>query len=356
MRSETPSNRDPSAWALTSARIYRAALAAAACMAIAVTAVVGLGTGSWIGKPFPGFFVLSNRVIPSIGANPWSGSRDGTIFQRVIIAVGDKPVAGNAALYGAVAEQPPGTAVAYTLRDGISTQTLSLASRTFSTADYWLIFGSYLATGLLYLLVGVLGAWLLPDASLGRALLMVGGTGGIFALTGAGIYAPGADLRLHALAESFFPATLVYLALVFARAPQRYVACVGMVAAWISLAIGLPYQLLLFQPGAYSLMHGACETYLGMAGLGVGATLIVARARAAETAGPLLRAAVAGAVLGIGVPAVVMVLSGLSGGVLPVNIVTATAFMFPLCTGYGLWREQAPRRVVRPSSPDFIRA
>ena len=31
------------------------------------------------------------------------------------------------------------------------------------------------------------------------------------------------------------------------------------------------YQLLLGQPGAYTLVHGACETYLGVAGLGVGA-------------------------------------------------------------------------------------
>ena len=53
----------------------------------------------------------------------------------------------------------------------------------------------------------------------------------------------------------------------------------------------------------------------------------------------MLRAAVAGALLGIGVPAVIMVLSGLSGGALPVNFVTVTAFLFPLCIGYGLLRE-----------------
>lgn len=346
MRSETRSHR-----------IYRASLVAAACMAVAVTAVVGLGTGRWIGRPFPGFFVLPNRVIPSIGADLWAGTRDGTIFQRAVIAVDGHPVTGNADAYSRGANRSPGTPVAYTLRNGVTTEIVSFSSRTFSSADYWLIFGSYLATGLLYLLVGVLGAWLFPDASLGRALLLVGGAGGIFALTAAGIYAPGADLRLHALAESFFPATLIYLALIFASAPERFVACMATLAGWISLAIAVPYQLLLFQPGPYSLIHGACETYLGVAGLGVGATLIVARARAAQSAGPLLRAAVAGAILGIGAPAVVMVLSGLSGGVLPVNVVTATAFMFPLCTAYGLWREHAPHRiVVRRPSPDVMPA
>ena len=44
--------------------------------------------------------------------------------------------------------------------------------RRFSSVDYCIIFGSYLATGFLYLCVGVLAAWLLPEASLGRALLI----------------------------------------------------------------------------------------------------------------------------------------------------------------------------------------
>jgi hypothetical protein len=35
-----------------------------------------------------------------------------------------------------------------------------------------------------------------------------------------------------------------------------------------------------------------------------------------------------------------MVLSGLSGGRLPVNLCTATAFMFPLCIGWGVLRER----------------
>lgn len=346
MPTELHTPRVSGAWRATSPRVYRAALAAAACTAVAVTALVAVTAGGWVGRSFPGFFVLPNRIIPSVSRDAWSGSNDSTIYQRTVVAIDGKPVTGNVDAYHEVAAQPPGTAVRYTLRHGTSTETLTLTSRTFSRADYWIIFGSYLLTGLLYLWLGVLAAWLLPDANLGRALLLLGGAGGIFALTGAGIYEPGADLRIHALAESFFPATLVYVALVFARTERRWALPIGGIAWWVSLAIAITYQLVLAQPGAYTLVHNACEAYMGVAGLGVGATLIVERARAAEHAGPLLRASVAGALLGIGVPAVIMTLSGVSGGALPVNIVTATAFLFPLCIGYGLVREHVGTRRV----------
>lgn len=352
MPTELHTPRVSGVWRATSPRVYRAALAATACTAVAVTAIVAITAGGWVGKSFPGFFVLPNRIIPSVSRDVWSASNDGTIYQRTVVAIDGKPITGNVDAYHDVAAQPPGTALRYTLRHGSSTETLTLTSRTFSRTDYWIIFGSYLVTGLLYLWLGVLAAWLLPDANLGRALLLLGGAGGVFALTGAGIYEPGADLRLHALAESFFPATLVYVALVFARIDKRWALPIASLAWWLSLAIAIIYQLVLGQPGAYTLMHSACETYMGAAGLAVGATLIVERARAAEQAGPLLRASVAGALLGIGVPAVIMTLSGMSGGALPVNIVTATAFLFPLCIGYGLVREHVgARRVIAVTSP-----
>jgi hypothetical protein len=343
-------NREPSAWSATSPAVYRAVLLAAAVATLAVTVVTGLGTGSWVGRTFPGFFVLPNRVIPSVGRVAWSGSSDSAIYQRTVVAVDGTRVQSNADAYRGVAQRPSGTPVAYTLRHGSTTETLTLESRVFSHADYWIIFGTYLATGMLYLLLGLLGAWLLPDASLGRALLLLGGTGGIFALTGAAVYGPDADLRVHALAESFFPAALVYFALVIARGQGRYVTPLVAIGWWLSLALAIPYQLLLGQPGAYSLLHAACETYLGVAGVLVGVTLIVERARAADTAGALLRSSVAGALLGLGVPAVILIISGVSGGAVPVNVMTATAFLFPLCIGYGLVRERLGRRVLVPSS------
>lgn len=332
-------------------RLYRPLLVAAALMAVAATLGAGLSARDWIGRPFPGFFVLANRVVPSVGLPRWAGSRDGSIYQRAVVAVDGEPVAGNAQVYARVAERPAGTMFTYALRRGATTDMLALASDRFSTEDYWTVFGAYLASGVLYLALGLLAAWLHPRAHLGRALLCAGGAGGIYALSAVGFYDAGGAMRVHALAEAFFPAALVYLALVFPRERGRMLLPLGAMAWWLSLALAVPYQLLLGQPGAYSMLHATCETYLAVAGLALIATLLVARARAAERSDTVLRGATAGALLGLGVPAVVMMISGVTGGGLPVNVSAWTAFLFPLCFGWGLLRERtgARRRALAPS-------
>ena len=57
-----------------------------------------------------------------------------------------------------------------------------------------------------------------------------------------------------------------------------YVTPLVAIGWWLSLALAIPYQFLLDQPGAYSLIHAACESYLGIAGLGAGVMLIIERA------------------------------------------------------------------------------
>jgi hypothetical protein len=171
-------------------------------------------------------------------------------------------------------------------------------------------------------------------------LLYCGSVAGIYALSAIGLYGPVPAIRIHALAEAFFPATLVYLAAVFPR-DRGWLTTPLTAAGWgLSLALAVPYQLLLAQPGAYSILHAACEAYLGIAGMALLGSLLVERARAGAGASPLLRAALAGALLGLGVPAVVMTLSGVTGGGLPVNVAAATAFLFPACFGWGLLRDR----------------
>ncbi len=330
----------------SSTRLYRVILALAAGSAIAATLAIGAAAHGWVGSTFPGFFVLSNRVVPSIGLTGWSGTRDGAVYQRIVVAVDGAPVTSPHDVYQRVADQPAGRPFAYTFRHGATTETLELASQRFTPTDYSALFGAYLLNGALYLLLGVLGVWLLPDAALGRALLFLGGVAGVFALSAATIYGPESALRVHALAEAFFPATLVYLGLVFPRDRGSLTRPLGAVAWWLSLAVAVPYQLLLDQPGAYTILHETCEAYLGVAGVGLLVTLIVERARAGDGATRLLRAALAGALLGLGVPAVVMTVSGLSGGALPVNVAGATAFLFPACFAYGLVRDRVALRTA----------
>jgi hypothetical protein len=325
---------------LSSTTIYRMTLSAAALAAVAVTAVMGMTTRGWIGTTFPGFFVLSNRVVASVGRPDWSASADGRLYQGAIVAVEDRRIYGNAEIYDAAAHLPAGAEITYTLRRGGTMERVRVETRRFSRSDYWIIFGSYLATGVLYLLVGLLGAWMVTDARLSRAILLLGSTGGIYALSGAGIYASNSDLRLHVMGEAFLPATLIYLAAACTRRHEWLAAPVVAVAVWISGALALAYQMVLNQPDAYSLVHATGETYIGVAGLACGVMLLVAHRGAAPEAGPLLSSTLVGVLLGLGMPAVIMVMSGLGGGRLPVNLCTATAFMLPLCMGVGIVRER----------------
>jgi hypothetical protein len=196
-------------------------------------------------------------------------------------------------------------------------------------------------------MLGLLGAWLFPKAHLGRALLFLGTAGGIYGLSGVGIYGPTFSLpihHIHALAEAFLPATFVYLALVLPRERGALLPPILSMACALSVALAVPYQLLLGQPGAYSSMHAACETYMGVAGLAFTGSLIVQSVRVATDTDILLRTGTIGALLGLGVPAVVVLISGVTGGSLPVNVLTVTAFFFPLCLGYGLVRDRLGRR------------
>jgi hypothetical protein len=313
------------------------ALALGAVVSIAAAVAVAMAQAQWIGKPFPGFLVLPNRVVASIGRTAWSGMRDGAIYQSLVTAVDGAPVESSAEIYARVGGE--GHDVAYTLRRGPRSDVVTMSTQVFSSADYLALFGAYAATGVLYLLLGLLAVALLPTA-LGRALLVLGGVAGVYALSGAGIYAPGASLRLHALAESLFPAALVHLALVYPGRLRPAVEPWSAVAWAVALAIAVPYQLLLDEPSSYSILHACAETYLGLAGIGLTCRLVHELAQAPREAGPLLRATTAGAVVGLGMPAVVLGLSGISGGQLPVNAVTVAAFAFPLCCAWGLLRER----------------
>ena len=231
--------------------LFHCVLGTASIAVLAVTMMIGIAATDWIHKPFPGFFVLANRVIPSVGLPSWSGSRDGSLYQRTVVTIEGQPIAEAADVYRYVEQWPVGSPLTYELRTAAGAETRTIASQLISRTDYWLIFGAYLGTGLLYLLLGLLGAWYFPGLHFGRALFAVGTLGGIYALSAVGIYGPSFDLRLHALAEAFLPAALAYLALVFPDERQDITKPSLIGACALSLALALPYQLLLMQPGAY---------------------------------------------------------------------------------------------------------
>ena len=87
----------------------------------------------WHGAPFPGFFLMPNRVVPSAGLPTWSGVADGRApYQEVLLAVDGMPVATGADGYRRAATHHAGEPVQYLFarRDGTETRTYPL--RVFS--------------------------------------------------------------------------------------------------------------------------------------------------------------------------------------------------------------------------------
>ena len=125
-------------------------------------------------------------------------------------------------------------------------------------------------------------------------------------------------------------------------------------AGAVTLAYGLPlslaiaYELLLNEPAAYSAIHNVAQA-LGIVPV-VALVIILALgehrlARELTTTGA--RHVLAGAFVGVVVPAALLAVSGIAGGVVPVNAVAWVAFVFPLAC-IAAFPELLPQR-VRPA-------
>jgi hypothetical protein len=290
----------------------------------------------WIGTSFPGFFVMANRVVASVSLPHWPVVHDRSIYQQAVVAVNSQPVATAAALYERVHRLPPGTLVTYTLeQDGRRSQ-VTLPSVRFTLTDYVLLFAAYLVNGLAIALVSLWVWGRQPSAPASWALLSLGGAAGLFALTATDLYSPYWFFRLHVLSEALFPAGLVHLALVFPVERPRHARTTVLVLPYlVALGFGAAYEMLLYQPAAYSRIHNLCMVYAGLGGLTLLGSLVWAywttqAFRLRQRLGVLLL----GALSGYAFPAVLMFYSGVSGGAVAVNYAAFTTFLFPLGLGY----------------------
>jgi hypothetical protein len=332
------------------ARFSDAAFLVAALAAVLLTALVAVGARSWIDRPFAGFFLLADRSVPAIGRIAWTETAGARLYDRTLVAIDGAAVADGRELERRIASKPVGASFTYTLNTGSGMDTITLASRRFSASDYWAVFGAYLLTGLLYVLLAIAAAWALPGQRLGHALVLVGGIGGIFLWSAADLYSPpGLSLRLHTLAAALLPAALVQFALVVGDSRGAFTRAALPVVWAVALAAAASMQLAIGDAAATRWMHatsaGALGLALGTATLG----LVIARARlGSEASGHFLASA---ALFGLGVPAAIFLLAGVSGAV-PQNAGATLAFLFPLGVGVGLMRNAVTVRaldVARPS-------
>ena len=288
----------------------------------------------WVGRTFPGFLLLDNRIIASIGLAHWNGRGD--LYQQQVMAVDGHPVSSAVEAYSHVEELPPDTPIHYLLRSprGVERE-VTVRSQRFELFDWVFLFGAYLINSAVYLASGLVVWVLRPRAPLGLALLAFGTTGALWMLTAQDLYGPADFFRLHVVGEAFFPAATAHLALFFPG--THSLARFAWVGYALSLALLVPYQILLYQPGPYVLIHNLCMLYLGIVGGLFGVRIVheylVGRSQLVRQR---IRMVTLGTLVGFAVPGVIFLASALSGGGVAVNTAGFTGFLFAIAVAYAV--------------------
>ncbi len=311
--------------------------AAAITLPVAVLSIVG--TLYWPGRPFPGFFVLGNTIVPTIRVYDWTG---GTVpFYSRVVEVDGRPVTTNRGVYDYVAGQPIGTTVSYTLEKGNDRFTRAVSSMRFTATHYWLTVGLFVIFGVLALTGGIAVALLQPHTRAARAFLVQGIFGGLFALTATALYQP--DLwwlsRPQLATQALFAAAMIHLGLVFpetrplvTRRPWVIAApytFAGLLTAWMMVDF---YRV----PPGLTAYH-ATSLYFAFAIVALIALLVFAYW---ENRTPLVRArlhaVLPGVVLGTGLALYGFLNLARPESDFPINLIALAGPLFYLSIGYAI--------------------
>ena len=294
-----------------------------------------LTSTGWIGRTFPGFLLLPNRVIPSIGLANWSGSTVDDLYQSQVVAVDGAPVLSGMEAYGKAAAKPPGSLVRYRLQKGGAEHDVEVATQGFELLDWVFLFGAYLLNSIVYLTCGLI-VWILrPYSSLARAFLAFGVAWSAFFLTAMDLYGPATFHRVHYVMEPLASAAALQMVMLFPQ-PHRHQR--WRFAGYLpALAIAIAYQIYLHQPSTFSTILMVDMLFLGAVGMFLGLRLIAEYwYGTSQLARQRVRVMTLGTLFGFGVPGAVLVASAVVWGQVSMNIATFTPFLFALSIAYAI--------------------
>ncbi|MGH0030390.1 MAG: GAF domain-containing protein, partial [Myxococcota bacterium] len=309
---------------------------------LAVAAVVCASSLSWIGRTFPGFLVMDNRVVASAGLAHWPAARSGSIYQQELVSVAGEPLRAARDLPALLDALPRDEPVEYRLHSGGHTSVWHDVPRTFTVTDYFLLHGTLIFCGIglagIALAIRFLrGSDRVADAT-SLSLLIVG----LYALTAADLYGPYRFFRVHAFLECLLYATAFHYALVFPQ-PVRLLGR----APWIVQALyGSGFllaafmQVSLYDPAAYALLHRIAVNAFALALLAFIARQVHAFLRPPSfDARQRVKVVALGTVAAL-VPQVgIMLVAATSGGRVPENLMSFSGMLFPISLSYAVLRQ-----------------
>jgi len=292
-------------------------------------------SAQWVGRTFPGFVLLDNRVVASVGLAYWSGSAVPGLYQSELLTVNGRSVRSTREAYAMVAALPPGTPVQYGVQqDGVQRR-LTIPTQQFTSQDWALLFGVFLLNGLVFFAAGLITWVLRPEAPMARALLASGISIAFFLFTAMDLYGPATFYRVHVLAEAMIAGSFLHLAFVFPHV-HRY-AHMRFAGYALSLALVVPYELFLYEPAEYSRILTISMLYLGLVAIAFCARLVIAYLRGTSVlARQRVRVIMLGALAGFALPAAVLTMAGLMAGGVAMNTAALTPFVFSVALAYAV--------------------
>ncbi len=314
----------------------------AACTLLA-TALVGVFEASgWVGRNFPGFLLLGNRVVASAGVDHWPATRGGEIYQHEVLELEGEPVTSSASIYERVAALPEGTPLTWRFARGDRSFVRRIPTRQFNRVDFVLLFGASLVCGLALGLVGLGIRWLRPRdrAASGAALSL--GLMGLWALTAMDLYGPHRLFRLHAFLECLLPAAALHLAFTFPyrraflqRRPWLIALPYGAAAT-----LGVVQQVGLAHAETWVVTHRfailtVAAALLVLVGAQVAAFVRPPDFRARQRVKVLVLGAAAACLPQVGL----LLLSATSGGGASENLMGWSGVFLPIAIGYAVLRD-----------------
>jgi len=289
----------------------------------------------WIGRVFPGFVLLDNRVIASVGLAHWTGTAVPELYQNEVVAIDDRPIGSTPEAYALVAAKAPGELVRYRLRQRGEERVVTVATQRFEVRDWILLHGVFLLNGLVFLVAGLATFVLRPDSGPARGFLGGGLSIGFFLFTAMDLYGPATFFRLHVLAESMLPPAMLHFALLF---PERHrFARYGGLAWMLGLAIAVAYELFLYVPARYSLVLTTNMLYIAAVATFFCGNAVASYVRgASQLVRQRVRVIVVGAIFGFALPAVVLGLAATMAGDVSMNLAATTPFIFGVALAYAI--------------------
>jgi two-component system sensor histidine kinase HydH len=317
---------------------------AAVVIAAAIILTCTVNSLHWINRPFPGFFLWENLLVPAVGDTDWTGYKAGIPLQSRLTAVNGQAVTSAAEVYRIAATSRVGTILTYTfLSDAVTPpQMLDIGTMRLSIPEYLWTLGNYLAVGLLLTLLGFAVYLLRPDAPAGRAMLSAGVMWGLYLVTAADIYGPAWFRPLCLLLQATAPVALLHLALTFPTERdmvKRHPRLLSTLYA-VGCIVGLVHNLMFNHSFAATLVLNRFDA-LAMVVNGVVLMGCLAHGffySPSPAARQRIKIAALGGLAAFLVPVAGLFLFSLAGAGFPLNFFAMPLALFPVAIGYAIVR------------------